>query len=110
MVVFNALDLDLVIVFATVVMTALIARWTQLPITALEILAGILLVTFLGFTLPTGLSTTDSLLTFGSLLIVFLAGLETNLGFLRANYRRAIVMGLGGFLVPFAGLFVLLFY
>jgi Kef-type K+ transport system membrane component KefB len=110
MVALNALDLDLVIVFGTVVVTALIARWTQLPITALEILAGILLVTFLGLTLPTGLSSTDSLLTFGSLLIVFLAGLETNLGFLRANFRRAIVMGLGGFLVPFAGLFVLLFY
>jgi Kef-type K+ transport system membrane component KefB len=110
MVALNTLDLDLVLVFGTVVVTALIARWTQLPITALEILAGILLVTFLGLTLPTGLSSTDSLLTFGSLLIVFLAGLETNLGFLRANYRRAIVMGLGGFLVPFVGLFVLLFY
>jgi Kef-type K+ transport system membrane component KefB len=110
MVVLNTLDLDLVIVFGTVVVTALIARWTQLPITALEILAGILLVTFLGLAFPTGLSTTDSLLVFGSLLIVFLAGLETNLGFLRANFRRALVMGLGGFLVPFIGLFVLLFY
>lgn len=106
----NTLDLDLVIVFGTVVVTALIARWTHLPITALEILAGILLVTFLGLSLPAGLSTTDSLLTFGSLLIVFLAGLETNLGFLRANFRRAMVMGLGGFLLPFVGLFVLLFY
>ncbi|MFZ0892784.1 MAG: cation:proton antiporter [Thermoplasmata archaeon] len=106
----NTLDLDLVVVFGTVVVTALLARWTQLPITALEILAGIGLVTFLGLTLPAGLSTTDSLLTFGSLLIVFLAGLETNLGFLRANFQRAFVMGLGGFLVPFVGLFGLLYY
>ena len=106
----NPLDLDLVIIFGTVVVTALIARWTHLPITALEILAGILLVAFLGLTLPTGLSSTDSLLTFGSLLIVFLAGLETNLGFLRANFRKAMVMGLGGFLIPFVALFALLFY
>jgi Kef-type K+ transport system membrane component KefB len=106
----NILDLDLVIVFGSVVVTALIARWTQLPITALEILTGVLLVTFLGLTFPTGISTTDSLLLFGSLLIVFLAGLETNLGFLRANFQRAMVMGLGGFLVPFIGLFVALFF
>ncbi|MFI5415327.1 MAG: cation:proton antiporter [Candidatus Lutacidiplasmatales archaeon] len=103
----NTLDLDLVVVFGTVVVTALIARWTQLPITALEIVAGIGLITVFRFDLPTG---SDSLLIFGSLLIVFLAGLETNLGFLRSNFRKALTMGLGGFLVPFAGLFTLLYY
>jgi glutathione-regulated potassium-efflux system ancillary protein KefC len=103
----DALDLDLVIVFGTVVVTALIARWTQLPITALEIVAGILLISYFRFSLPIG---TDSLLAFGSLLIVFLAGLETNLSFLRANLRKALTIGLGGFLVPFGGLFALLYY
>jgi len=103
----NTLDLDLVVIFGTVVATALIARWTQLPITALEIVAGIALISVLQFNLPAG---TDSLLTFGSLLIVFLAGLETNLGFLRANFRKAFTLGLGGFLVPFIGLYVLLYY
>ncbi len=103
----NTFDLDLVVVLGTVVATAVVARWTQLPITALEIVAGIALVSLFRFTLPTG---TDSLLTFGSLLIVFLAGLETNLGFLRTNFRRAFVLGFGGFLVPFAGLYVLLYY
>lgn len=103
----SSLDLDLVVVFGTVVVTALIARWTQLPITALEIVAGILLVSLFRFGLPAG---ADSLLMFGSLLIVFLAGLETNLGFLRAHFRKAFTVGLGGFLVPFAGLFALLFY
>ena len=101
----NALDLDLVVVFGTVVGTALLARWTRLPITALEIVAGIALVAIVQFTLPVG---TDSLLTLGSLLIVFLAGLETNLGFRRANFRRAFSLGLVGFLVPFVGLFLLL--
>jgi Kef-type K+ transport system membrane component KefB len=101
----DLLDLDLAVVFATVIVTALIARWTQLPITALEIVAGIALVSAFAFHLPTG---TDSLLVFGSLLIVFLAGLETNLGFLRAHFRRAFTIGLGGFLVPFVGLFLLL--
>ncbi|MCI4317257.1 MAG: cation:proton antiporter [Thermoplasmata archaeon] len=107
MTVLNPLDFDLVVVFATVIATAVIARATQLPITALEILAGILLVTLFSFHLPPG---TDSILTLGALLIVFLAGLETNFGFLRAEFRRAMIMGLGGFLVPFAGLFLLLFY
>jgi Kef-type K+ transport system membrane component KefB len=105
-VVVDTLDLDLVVVFGAAVVTALFARWTQLPITAMEILAGILLVALLGFQLPVG---TDSLLIFGSLLIVFLAGLETNLGFLRTNFRRAFTIGLGGFLVPFVGLFLLLY-
>src|ERR1700686_123643 len=103
----NPLDLDLVVVFGTVIVTAVIARSTQLPITAMEILAGILLVAFFSFHLPSG---TDSILTLGALLIVFLAGLETNLGFLRANFRKAMTMGLAGFLIPFAGLFLLLFY
>ncbi|HEV2317237.1 MAG TPA: cation:proton antiporter [Thermoplasmata archaeon] len=103
----NTLDLDLVVVFGTVVVTALAARWTKLPITALEILAGIGLVTLFAFSIPTG---ADSLLTFGSLLIVFLAGLETNFGFLRAHLREAFTLGLGGFLVPFGGLFLLLYY
>lgn len=105
MVAIDSLDLDLVLIFGVVVLTGLIAKRTHLPITALEIFAGILLVAFLSFQLPDG---TDSILTLGSLLIVFLAGLETGGDFLRTNLRRALVMGLGGFLVPFAGLLVLL--
>jgi Na+:H+ antiporter len=103
----NTLDLDLVVVFGTVVATALVARWTHLPVTALEIVAGIALISLFQFNLPVG---TDSLLIFGSLLIVFLAGLETSLGFLRTNFQKAFTMGLGGFLVPFVGLFALLYY
>lgn len=106
MFVLNTLDLDLVVVFGVVVLTALVARRSQLPITAVEILAGITLVAVLGFSLPAG---TDSILILGSLFIVFLAGLETNFDFLRRNFRRALTLGLPGFLVPFAGLFGLLY-
>ena len=102
----NALDVALVAVFGTVVATALVSRWSKLPITALEIAAGILLVALVGFGLPAG---TDSILVLGSLFIVFLAGLETNFDFLRRNLRRALVVGLPGFLVPFVGLFALLY-
>jgi Na+:H+ antiporter len=105
--VLDTLDIDLVGVFGTAVVTALLARWTQLPITALEIVAGIGLAAVFLFQIPAG---ADTLLIFGSLLIVFLAGLETNLAFLRSNFRKALTMGLGGFLVPFSGLFVLLYY
>jgi Kef-type K+ transport system membrane component KefB len=103
----DSVDLDLVIAFATIVATALIARSTHLPITALEIIAGAVLFTLLGFTLPTG---TTSIITLGSLFIVFLAGFETGFGFLRANLVRALTVGLPAFLVPFAGLFLLLYY
>lgn len=101
----NTLDLDLVVVFGTVIATALVSRWTHLPITALEILAGIALVAVVGFGLPNG---TASILVLGSLFIVFLAGLETNLTFLRHNIVRALTVGLAGFLVPFAGVFLVL--
>jgi|GEM_PF-2261319 len=107
MVAVNPLDLDLVVAFAAVVTTAVIARWTALPITALEILAGILLIALLGFQLPAG---TDSVIVLGGLFIVFLAGFETGFGFLRANLRKALAVGLVGFLGPFLGLFVVLYY
>jgi Kef-type K+ transport system membrane component KefB len=107
MVALNALDLDLVIVFAAVVTTAFIARWTQLPITALEIIAGIILIAVLGFTLPAG---TDSIIALGGLFIVFLAGFETGFGFLKQNLRQAMTVGLAGFLGPFIGLFLVLYY
>ncbi|MCI4322290.1 MAG: cation:proton antiporter [Thermoplasmata archaeon] len=107
MVVVNTLDLDLVLVFAAVVVTALLARWTSLPITALEIIAGIVLVAFLGFALPVG---TESIIILGGLFIVFLAGFETGYGFLRANLRSALTVGIAGFVGPFVGLFVLLYY
>ena len=100
-------DLDLLLVFGTLIATALSARLLQLPITALEILAGIVLVGFFAFQLPVA---TDGILILGGLFIVFLAGLETNLAFLRANFRKAFTLGLVGFLVPFLGLFALLAY
>jgi CPA2 family monovalent cation:H+ antiporter-2 len=103
----NALDLDLVLVFSAIVVTAFLARWSSLPITALEIVAGILLVALLGFSLPPG---TDSIIVLGGLFIVFLAGFETGFEFFRANLRRAMTVGLAGFLGPFVGLFVLLYF
>lgn len=107
MVALNQLDLDLVLIFAATVVTALISRRTHLPITALEIVAGIALVAGLGLGLPTG---AQSIVVLGSLFIVFLAGFETGLGFLRANFVRALTVGLPAFLVPFGGLFAVLYY
>lgn len=98
------LDLFLVILLGTVVATAVAARYSHLPITALEIFAGILLIAVAGLQFPDG---GQSLLAFGSLLIVFLAGLETNLSFLRTHLVRALTLGLTGFLVPFCGLLAL---
>lgn len=98
------LDLFLVILLGTVVLTALAAKYSGLPLTAVEIVAGILLVALLGLQVP---AEGQSLLVFGSLLIVFLAGLETNLDFLRAHLSQALTIGLTGFLLPFGGLLAL---
>jgi Kef-type K+ transport system membrane component KefB len=100
-----ALDVDLTIVLGAAIATALIASRTALPITALEIVAGIVIVALLGIVLPAG--TTD-LVIIGSLLIVFLAGLETGMTYIRAHARQAFAIGLPAFLVPFLGLFALL--
>jgi Kef-type K+ transport system membrane component KefB len=96
---------ELVIVLIAVLGTALVAKVTNLPITALEIVAGIILIGAFGFTTPTVLAPFTAL---GSLLIVFLAGLETRLDYLRQNLRKAVLIGIPGFVVPFAGLWVLL--
>jgi Kef-type K+ transport system membrane component KefB len=96
---------ELVIVLIAVLGTALVAKVTNLPITALEIVAGIVLIGAFGFTAPTVLAPFTAL---GSLLIVFLAGLETRLDYLRQNLRKAVLIGIPGFVVPFAGLWVLL--
>jgi Kef-type K+ transport system membrane component KefB len=100
------LDVYLVVLFGTAVGTALLARWSNLPITALEIVVGIGLVTAFSIHFP---DEGQSFIVLGSLLIVFLAGFETNFQFLRQNLLKALTVGLGGFLVPFAGLFVLLY-
>jgi Kef-type K+ transport system membrane component KefB len=102
-----SLDLDLLIVLAAAVGTAIAARVTRLPITGLEIVAGIALVSLVAFRPSAGL---DSLVVFGSLLIVFLAGLETRWDFLKENLRSALSIGVPGFLVPFAGLLVLFLF
>lgn len=98
------LDVSLAILLSGMVGTAVLAKVTHLPITALEIVAGIVLVATLGFQLPTG---ADSFVVLGSLLIVFLAGLETRWEFLKENLRAALRVGLPGFLLPFLGLLAL---
>ncbi|MCI4331079.1 MAG: hypothetical protein L3K19_04450 [Thermoplasmata archaeon] len=69
----NPLDLGLVLLFWAEVATAFIARWTALPITALEIVAGLLLVALLGFTVPAG---KDSIIALGGPFTVSWAGIE----------------------------------
>ncbi|MDE1880869.1 MAG: cation:proton antiporter [Euryarchaeota archaeon] len=95
----------IVLLLAATLGTALVAKRTGAPITALEIVMGVVLVYFLGVHLPFGAGV---LATFGSLLIVFLAGLETRIEFLKENWRSAWTIGLPGFAVPALVLFFLL--
>jgi Kef-type K+ transport system membrane component KefB len=96
---------DLVILFAVIFATAVIARSTDIPITALEIIAGIALAYFISFTTP---SSVNAIVSLGSLLIVFLAGYETGLDFLKLHFSKALLTGLCAFLVPFIALLLVL--
>lgn len=68
---------------------------------------GIVFANAVGFELPVSVG---ALVTLGSLLIVFLAGFETNLDFLTKHLKPALLLGVAGFLAPFAGLTFVLGY
>jgi CPA2 family monovalent cation:H+ antiporter-2 len=103
----DSLALTLVIVFAGVVLLPPLARRTGLPIIVTEILFGIIIGRSL-FNLVPESPIVDFFSTFGLVYLMFLAGLETDLGKMRwRNIRKALAIGLVSVAVPFAaGYFV----
>jgi CPA2 family monovalent cation:H+ antiporter-2 len=103
----DSLALTLVIVFAGVVLLPPLARRTGLPIIVAEILFGIIIGRSL-FNLVPDSPIVDFFSTFGLVYLMFLAGLETDLGKMRwKNVRKALAIGLVSVAVPFtAGYFI----
>jgi len=101
------LALTLVIVFAGVVLLPPLARRAGIPVIVAEILFGIIIGKTL-FDLVPDDPIIDFFSSFGLVYLMFLAGLETDLGKMRwKNLRKALAIGLVSITVPFlAGYFI----
>jgi Kef-type K+ transport system membrane component KefB len=98
----DSLALTLVIVFAGVVLLPPLARRAGIPVIVAEILFGILIGRTL-FDLVPDDPIIDFFSSFGLVYLMFLAGLETELGKMRwKNIRKALAIGLVSVAVPFA--------
>ena len=98
----DSLALILVIVFAGVVLLPPLARRAGIPVIVAEILFGIIIGKSL-FDLVPDHPTIDFFSTFGLVYLMFLAGLETDLGKMQwRNLKKALAIGLVSVAVPFA--------
>jgi len=98
----DALALTLVIVFAGVVLLPPLARRAGIPVIVAEILFGIIIGKTL-FDLVPDDPIIDFFSSFGLVYLMFLAGLETDLGKMRwKNLKKALAIGLVSVAVPFA--------
>jgi CPA2 family monovalent cation:H+ antiporter-2 len=98
----DSLALTLVIVFAGVVLLPPLARRIGMPVIVAEILFGIIIGKSL-FDLVPDHPTVEFFSTFGLVYLMFLAGLEAELGRIRwRNLRKALAIGLVSAAVPFA--------
>jgi CPA2 family monovalent cation:H+ antiporter-2 len=98
----DALALTLVIVFAGVVLLPPLARRAGIPVIVAEILFGIIIGKTL-FDLVPDDPIIDFFSSFGLVYLMFLAGLETELGKMSwRNLKKALAIGLVSVVVPFA--------
>ncbi len=98
----DSLALTLVIVFGGVVLLPPLARRSGLPVIVAEILFGIIIGKTL-FDLVPDSPVIDFFSTFGLVYLMFLAGLETEMGRMRwKSIRKALAIGLVSVVVPFA--------
>jgi Kef-type K+ transport system membrane component KefB len=103
----DSLALTLVIVFAGVVLLPPLSRRIGIPVIVAEILFGFAIGKTL-FDLVPDHPTIEFFSTFGLVYLMFLAGLETELGKMRwKNVRKALAIGLVSVAAPFlAGYFI----
>jgi len=101
------LNLILVLVFARLL--GELANRMQVPALMGEMLAGILLgPSLLGWVDPGPLLQTVA--EFGLILLLFEVGLETDLGRLKQSGGRAVIVAIGGFVMPFVAGFALSYW
>jgi len=85
----------------------LVAGWTGISISLVEIVVGVIGGNFLG------LATTpwvDFLAGFGSILLTFLAGAEVDPRVLRSKFKESMSIGIVAFIFPFLGAFAYAYY
>jgi len=97
----DSLVVPLLIVFAGVVAIPPLARRAGIPVIVAEILFGVIIGKSLFDVIPED-PTIDFFSTFGLIYLMFLAGLETNLGKMKwRNIKKVLVIGLASVAVPF---------
>ena len=80
--------------------SGLVAGWTGISISLVEIMVGVIGGNFLGLhTTPWA----DFLGGFGSILLTFLAGAEVDPAVLRSKFKESMTIGVIAFLLPFLG-------
>jgi Kef-type K+ transport system membrane component KefB len=101
------LNLILVLLFAR--LFGELANRMQVPALMGEMLAGILLgPSLLGWVTPGPLL--ETVAQFGLILLLFEVGLETDLGRLKQSGGKAVVVAIGGFIMPFVAGFALAYW
>ncbi|MGB9920582.1 MAG: cation:proton antiporter [Moorellales bacterium] len=85
----------------------LIAGWTGISISLVEILVGVAAGNFLGLATNHWV---DFLAGFGSILLTFLAGAEVDPRVLRTKFKECSAIGIAGFLLPFLGALAYAYY
>ncbi len=92
------IDVIIVLVAVGIVIAALVGIKSGLTTAFLEILAGLIIGNFVAGGMPEALNTLSEL---GIITLMFMAGLEVDLQFIRNKGRQGITIGLTGFLVTF---------
>ncbi|MEW6227436.1 MAG: cation:proton antiporter [Bacillota bacterium] len=85
----------------------LVAGWTGISVSLVEIVVGLVAGNFLG------LATTpwvDFLAGLGSILLTFLAGAEVDPRVLRSKFKESMAIGIIAFILPFLGAFAYTYY
>lgn len=85
----------------------LLAGWTGISISLMEIAVGVIGGNFLGLHITPW---ADFLAGVGSILLTFLAGAEVDPEVLRAKFKESISIGVIAFLLPFAGALLYAYY
>ncbi|SMB99399.1 transporter, CPA2 family [Thermanaeromonas toyohensis ToBE] len=86
---------------------ALLAGWTGISISLVEIIVGVLAGNFLGLHTETWV---NYLAGAGSILLTFLAGAEVDPVVLKTKFKESLSIGLLSFLLPFIGAFLYAYY
>lgn len=101
--------LSLVLILLSARLFGEIAVWLKTPSVMGEILAGIILgPSLLGWVEPTDMI--KLLAEFGLILLLFEVGLDADISQLMSNKKKASIVALGGFIVPFIAGFAISYY